>query len=462
MFRVALVRAFSQSDYKEPAEPLGIEALAAILHKNGIEFRLFDRELDSLETVARAVVEYQPSLLGISVLMGENAADATRLILKVRKKITVACVIGGLFVTTCSEEAEALFPHDCELVAGEGETALLRIISKLTGTVYPDSDRKCLLPDEWPWLYRYRLQDYLNMGAPINMRSSRGCPGRCRFCATPSMPHGLNKWQGRNVADVADEMESLCAQYTPHAFNFVDDDFGPLSRVEELTDELKKRGLRCALSLQLRAEAMCREPNLGERTRKLKENGLSRVFIGLESFDRSVLAYFNKEIEPEKSLKVFQTMRASGVAVHIGYILWHPYSTVDSIRREARLLKDAGFFTTKIVMAKLQMFPGCELRREQPREGFTMPVDDYFEIVRSITLPLYNVWLKGALDVPLRYCLAHEEPNGDAPRKVREIEREMGRLDELSFQILLDPDSTSASAVLETAEDVKKRLREIG
>lgn len=462
MFRVALVRAFSGSIYKEPAEPLGIEALAAALRQHDIECRLFDRETASLEAVASAVVEYGPSLLAVSVLMEDNAPDALRLLLKVRKSLDVPCVAGGMFVTTSCEKARAFFPGYCRLIAGEGETALLKIISELTGTAYPGMEKQHLSPDEWPWMYRPNLQDYLDMGAPINMRSSRGCPGRCRFCATPSLPYGLNKWSGRKIPDVADEMQRLCGQYQPHAFNFVDDDFGPLSRLEELVDELAKRDLRCALSLQLRADAVCREPNLARIMRKLAKGGLSRVFIGLESFDERALAYFNKKIDTAKALKAFRTMQEAGVVVHIGYILWHPLSTVDSVRHEARMLRDAGFFTTKIIMAKLQMFPGCELQREHSQGRFTMPVDSYYETVRNRAAPLYDAWLKGALDVPLRYCLARIEPDGDSHQKVLEIEKQLGRLDELSFQILLDPGSVSEAVVSKTAADVKERFYAIG
>ena len=124
MFKVALVRTFSQFNYEEPGEPLGIEALAAILRKNGIECKLFDRERDSLETVADAIIEYNPSLLGLSVLLEDNAFDALKLLFKIKRKLSVPCVVGGLFITTDFEKAKALFPSDCKLVVGEGETSL--------------------------------------------------------------------------------------------------------------------------------------------------------------------------------------------------------------------------------------------------------------------------------------------------------------------------------------------------
>ena len=465
MLRVALVRALSQSPFKEPAEPLGIEALAAVLRANGIDYRLFDRELESLDTVVNAVADYQPSLLGISILMEDNTPDALRILAKVRKRHAVVCVLGGMFITTNYDKARALFPGDCRLIAGEGETALLKLCSELSGQPYPDMERQHLEPEEWPWMVRHNLEAYLAMGAPINMKSSRGCPGRCKFCATPSLPYGLDKWRGRPVTDVADEMQALCSQYKPPVFNFVDDDFGPLSRLEQLVDELARRDLHCALSLQLRADAICRVPDLAGLMAKLRAGGLSRVFIGLESFDAEALSYFNKKMDPVKVMQAFQTIRDAGIAIHIGYILWHPLSTIDSVRREARLLMESGFFTTKIVMARLQLFPGCELRREYgDRDHTVMPVDAYCDLVTSRAEPLYNVWLKGALDVPLRYCLACVEPDGDSLEKAIQIETQLNRLDALSYQLIMDPqdDSVCEAIVLETAEDVRTRLQAIG
>ncbi|MCL2337064.1 MAG: B12-binding domain-containing radical SAM protein, partial [Firmicutes bacterium] len=323
-FRVALVRAFSRADEKELAEPLGIEALAAILRKNDIACRLFDRERDSMADIVEQIVAYNPSLLGLSVLMEDNALDAARLLLKIRQRLAVPCVIGGLFVTASYEQARAIFPKDCYLVRGEGETALLKICAAINGLTYPEMEKPYLLPEEWPWLYRYHLQDYLNLGAPINMKSSRGCPGQCRFCATPSLPDGLNRWRGRKIADVADEMEHLSKLYYPPAFNFVDDDFGPLSRVAELTEELKKRNVRCAFSLQLRAAAVYNTPNYAGIIRKLQAGGLCGVFIGVESFDAKTLAYFNKPLDPFEALRAAQSFRACGMAVNVGYLLWPP------------------------------------------------------------------------------------------------------------------------------------------
>ncbi|MDR1664045.1 MAG: radical SAM protein [Clostridiales bacterium] len=461
MFRVALVRAFSQSEYKEPAEPLGIEALAAILHKNNIPCRLFDREMESLDSAARAIVEYKPSLLGISALMEDNALDALRLLLKVRKSLDVPCVIGGMFVTTSYERAVALFPKDCQLVVGEGEAALLRICAEMTGENYPDTIKPFLSPEEWPRLYRHNLRDYLSIGAPINMKTSRGCPGRCKFCATPSLPYNLNKWCGRAITSVADEMQALCAEYTPHAFNFVDDDFGPVSRVEELAEELARRKLRCALSLQLRASAVSNTPDLFARMQKLKRNGLCRVFIGLESFDEQTLEYFNKKMDPVKALTAFQEIRGAGVAIHIGYILWHPLSTVKSVHAEAKRLYEAGFFTTKILMAKLQMFPGCALEKDR-NTVHALPLEEYYQSVKEKIAPLYDAWLVGAIDVPRQYCLSFLAPDGDAPGKVIEIENQLARLDAMSYQILFDDSSVSDGEIIKTSREVKERLHEIG
>ena len=463
-FKVALVRAFSQSDYKEPAEPLGVEALAAMLGKYGFECRVYDREMEKQDDIIADILAYRPSLVGLSVMMEDNTYDALQIIARLRPKLDgAAYVAGGLFVTTNHDKARARFPSHCQLIIGEGEVPLLRLCCELSGRQQDITQKNTLHPSEWPWLYRHELDEYIRIGAPINMRTSRGCPGQCRFCATPYMPDGLNKWQARQIADVADEMEMLCKSHHPHAYNFVDDDFGALSRVEDLTAELKNRGLRCALILQLRANTIMNDPNLYDRMKKLNAGGLCRVFIGLESFDQDTLKWFNKPLDPGKTLKAFRTIQDAGVAVHIGYILWHPMSTEESVRNEAQALWDSGFFTTKIVMGKLQLFPGCGLQLEHPEKTrISFPLEDYYNVVAQKIAPLYDAWLPGALCVPGLICLSWLEQGGKAASDVLEIEAQLARLDELSYAVLMNPDAVSDETISQTAKDVKERLHETG
>ena len=466
MFKVALVRTFSQFNYEEPGEPLGIEALAAMLRKNDIDFRLFDRERDSLETVADAIIEYSPSLLGLSVLLEDNAFDALKLLFKVRKRLSVPCVVGGLFVTTDYKKAKALFPSNCRLVVGEGETAILRICSELTGAKYPDMDKPYLPPTEWPWLHRPDLQYYLDIGAPISMKSSRGCPGRCSFCITPLLPNGLNKWFGRNISDVANEMEYLSKHYYPPAFNFIDDDFGALSRLVELTDELKQRNVRCAISLQLRANAIYNAPGYEQILPMLKERGVYFIFVGIESLNKETLEYFNKPIDPMKALKAVQAIRNCGIFVNPGYILWHPLSTIESVKNEATMLRDAGFFTAKTCISNMGLFPGCALHKEQGNRNYSTPLDSLFNTIKIANAPLYDVWLISALKLPRYYSIVHLEPDDKKKTGIINIERELERVNELSYIVLTDflndCKSVGADEIYRTSSEVKARFNELG
>ncbi|MCL2813439.1 MAG: cobalamin-dependent protein [Oscillospiraceae bacterium] len=465
MFRVSLVRTFSQSEYKEPAEPLGIEALAAYLRQHEIECRLFDREIDSFGATVDAIAGYGPALIGFSVMMEDNAGDALKMMLKIKTLLPNAVfVVGGLFVTLNFERAKALFPSYSRLVVGEGELTLLNICFELMKKPAVKSGTAYLTPNEWPWMYRPDLEKYLNIGAPINMRTSRGCRGKCRFCATPFLPENLSKWEGREIGDLADEMADLCSKYALHAFNFVDDDFGPLNRVEQLIAELEKRNLRCAFSLQLRAAEICKynSPDLCCIMKRLKNGGLSRVFIGLESFDEETLSYFNKKLNPEKTLESFKIIRRAGIAVHIGYILWHPLSTIESVKTEALRLWENGFFTTKIVMAKLQLFPGCGLVREEQNINLKKEIEEYYNAVTSKVAPLYDIWLIGAIDVPRQYSILYLEDSETAAERTSNIEKELSRLDSLTFAVLMDTNSVTDEKIKLTAEKVKERLYEFG
>lgn len=469
-FKVALVRPKSEAVFMEPAEPLGIEALGAALLAEGIDCRLFDREMERTfgDDVLGGILAYQPTLIGLSVMTADNLRDALRLLLQVRERMPdVACVVGGLYVTTNRRHAVAQFPRGCHFLTGEGEITLPRLCKALMRGESPEPDSPYPHPTEWPRMLRHRLQDYLDVGAPINMRSSRGCPGGCTFCATPTLPEPLGRWAGRDIEDVADEMQELCAVHFPHAFNFVDDTFDPVERVEQLVEALDARSLRCALSLQLRAEDLYRTPDLPARIARLRAGGLSRIFVGLESMDPETLRMFRKPLDPWRALDAFDAVRAAGVAVHIGYILWHPNSTLESVLRETAILKERGHFTVKTLMGKLMLFPGCRLHRDlretsQGEPRLSMQLDAHCERIAALIAPLYDAWLTGALDAPRQHCLAFLERGGAAGERARRIEETLTHLSDRAYDVLLSPDDADPAHIATVAREGKEALHAIG
>lgn len=402
--RIALVRPLCRGGQAEFQEPLGAEAICGYLRALGRECRVFDRQLDQRlgrDTLAE-LQDYNPRWMGFSLLTAAEAPDALQIwqLLKGRHR---RCWAGGLFITTAPEQAHALFPADTVLIRGEGESAVAALLCQ-----QQQPPASPLPPDGWAWPSRDHMQQYLRLGGVINLRSARGCPGGCAFCATPELP--VSRYAARSLRLVADEMEALAKRYPP-LFNFVDDDFGPLERVEQLATELKRRALQAAFSLELRAgELICASTAQLER---LHAAGLCRVFVGLENLDPETLRQWGKPLDAPALLQAVERCRAARIEPAVGYILWHERSTPQAVGRQMETLHQYGLLDPKTALSRLILFPGSRLYRQQGNYGPARPAAlppaaaaCYQELEQRLS-PLLRLWTRAALLLPGACCRDH-------------------------------------------------------
>jgi len=408
--RVALVRPLARGGQQEFQEPLGAEALAGYLRRLGHDCRVFDRQLDrrlGRDTLA-AVRDYDPTWVGFSLLTAAEASDALQL-WQLLKQPGRCCFAGGLYITTAWEQARALFPADAALTRGEGEAAAAAL---LAGRPLPQEP---LSPDGWARPSRDELAHYLRLGGAINVRSARGCPGRCAFCATPELPQSC--YAARSIRLVVDEMEELACCYG-RVFNFVDDDFGSLERLESLAAELARRRLKVAFSLELRAGELCRATT--QQLERLRQAGLSRVFVGLENLDSETLRRWRKPLDTQALLRAVARSRSVGLEIAVGYILWHEQSTPESVRAQMETLHAQGLLDPKTALSRLILFPGSRLYQALGNEGPARPVDllpraalAYRELEQRLS-PLLGLWTKAAALLPAACCRERLEGGGAA------------------------------------------------
>ena len=205
--RIALIR--PRCDYAEPEfqEPLGAEAVCGFLRAEGLECRVFDRLLGASAADLEA---YGPDWVGFSLLTEADLPDALRL-LQLLKRPGRRFFVGGQLIASQSERVRASFPADTALIPGEGERAVLALV---TGTERPG----LCAPDDWAFASRDDLGAYLDRGGVILLRSARGCRGACTFCTTPGRQPEERRYAARSTALVAEEMQCLIeAGFPPRA-----------------------------------------------------------------------------------------------------------------------------------------------------------------------------------------------------------------------------------------------------
>lgn len=455
-----LIRPLCEGDEPEFAEPLGIERLAGYLHEAGaarvtvMDRRLYQQERRAArmqgsfwKDVREACAYDLPSAVGLSLMTSSDVPDALRIISRVRGMWPQAQLLaGGLYVTTNPIEARKHLPSVVTLLRGEGEAALLAVVRELAGPGCVSAVREdgteipaeTLTPDEWAQAYRPHIERYAALGCAVNMQTSRGCPGRCTFCATPSMSPELRRWKPRSLTLVVDEIEAEEARLTraglPPVFNFVDDDFGPLTRVEALVDELEHRQLRVAFALEMRLVALIGQPNLTERLTRLHQAGLTRVFFGVESLNPTTLRRWHKPYDLDALPTVVTACREAGITVQAGYILWHADQTVAGAIAEVEQLARLGIYSHRAAMSRLIVFPGCALAQEGVGEWGLQALDEqsqaFYQRFCEETLGFTQEWTASAVAEP--YATAQAFLTGDA-RRVEEIRNTLRQVNHASL-----------------------------
>lgn len=456
MPHVLFIRPLFEGDELEFAEPLGIERLAGYLRERDVaevtvlDRRLYERERREglsasafWEDVRAACDDAPPDLVCFSLMTAQDVPDALRLHSRLRAWYPRARFqAGGVYVTTATDEARRRLPRDFSLVRGEGEAPLLDALAGIEGEQVGRAGEQVVHPDEWAMAYRPNVERYAALGCAVNVQTSRGCPGACTFCATPLLPHGLGRWRPRSLSLVVDELEHECRRLEksslPPVFNLVDDDFGPLSRLEELASELRKRELAIAFACEMRLAALVGQPNLAHRVRHLREAGLSRLFVGVESLNPQTLKAWRKVYDLGRLEETIAAVREAGIALQAGYILWHRRQTVEGALAEAAELRRLGLYTHQVAVSRLIVFEGCELARQGSGTGFEpmgRDAETFYEQFTQASGELRERWVKAAVAEPYLTSCAVLGRRADDLRKLHE---ELARINDLSYELLWD------------------------
>ena len=138
-----------------------------------------------------------------------------------------------------------------------------------------------------------------NEAASALIRASRGCPwNKCLFCTM----YKTLKFQPRSVNEVKKDIDKAITIYKHAKTVFIaDSDSLAMKNIDEIIRYIKQcfpDAVR--ITSYARAKTLMR---LGpERLKKIKEAGLTRVHVGLESGDKKTLEFMQKGATPEEMI----------------------------------------------------------------------------------------------------------------------------------------------------------------
>lgn len=341
--------------------PLGLGYLSSYLQRHGLE-----TELHHLAGREEPDPDVRADVIGIGFTTPQ-LPGALRIMEQLRKTNPDALfVAGGVHATACPQQM--LAAGFDTVVVGEGERALLRAArERLRGIVPCDEIRDI---DELPY------PDYDGLGIEsyrfvirgknyFSMFTSRGCPFKCSFCASPVMWKRVRK---HSVGYMKRHILHVRERYGVEAIMFQDDVFTmKRSRVEEIGGFLREIGMpyRC----------LARANNLDRETvRTLVDTGCIEVGVGIESNSQEMLDVMNKRSTVEQNRAALQNCREAGLSVKAFLLLGAPGESPVTLGETQRLLEEER--PDDVDSNVLVLYPGTEFYDHMERYDIRQEVTD--------------------------------------------------------------------------------------
>ena len=236
--------------------------------------------------------------------------------------------------------------------------------------------------------------------------TSRGCPFRCLFCLTPTVPGGVRR---HSVARVLDEIE-LVARRGSGRLWFADPNFcASPDRVVRILEGVIRRGLEVTMWIELRADMVS-----GELVPLMRRAGVERVAMGLESASSRVLERVNKAIDPGGVETAARALLAAGVDVELFSQYALPGERVDDALRTLQFVTDCGVAIRGNSNAQqLQLYFGSEISSNHRNYG-VRPLCDERPPYLAIGTDFETEWMSRAEITQVRNAWRAASSDGGA------------------------------------------------
>jgi len=381
-------------------EPLALEYVGAGVSK-AHEVRIFDQRLD--RDFFAAVESFSPQIVGITSYT-VHVNPVKKLFEQVKTwNPNVLTVVGGHHATVLPEDFHS--PHIDVIVMGEGVSAFQEVVTRFErdegfhgipgvafakdGELVKSDFPRVVDLDALPFPDRrltagYRKHYYSEWMKPLaSVRTSKGCPFRCNFCALWKLTEG--RYLKRSPEMVVEELKSIDEEYV---FFADDESLVDAARMRTLAQMIKDAGIEKRYFLYGRSDTIARNADL---MRMWRDIGLEKVFVGLEFFRDQDLKHIGKGTSVGDNQKAMETLSSLGIRPYPTLIIRPEWGREDfaELSRYCRKL-DLSFFG----FAVLTPLPGTGLYEQSKGQLITQNWDffDFIHTVLPTHLPLKDFY----------------------------------------------------------------------
>ena len=375
---------------------LSLLYVAGILERAGCEVLFIDAHAEelSLESTVEKLRAFGPDYVGytITTYLFFQTMDWIKAI---REQVDVPTIVGGVHLSIYPRETLG-YPSIDYAVTGEAERALPEMLhalvtggdlQRVAGIAYRQPNGEIMVTPKaadcdvnaapFPArhlidnsLYFSFISKYKNFSCFI---TSRGCPYKCIFCEQGSKP-----FRARSPQNVVDELELSNREFGIREFDFFDSSFTiRKDRVIAICDEIKRRKLDIVWAARTRVDCIT-----DDVLKAMRSAGCTRIYYGIESGNREILATLKKSTSIEMYHDVIRRTRENGIHTFGYFMVGNPYETEATIRQTIRLALsldlDYAQFSKVTPMPATEMYTLLlkETGRDYWREHIVNGVDD--------------------------------------------------------------------------------------
>jgi hypothetical protein len=253
------------------------------------------------------------------------------------------------------------------IVLGFGEDALKLLLESLI----KDTDLS-LVPNLCYWdegvVYtQFRASDLSKIGLPrreflktivetggiVNAETSRNChfaekKSPCTFCVRDSR---FKEKYSRSTIDRAINDLHAMTSLGVREVNYVDEEFFGFDYkfVKEFANQILLNKIKVRFLVSARVDSIVNPILFSEENYNLlsllKEAGLRRFFVGLDSASQSQLKRYHKGIDLDLIYKTFTIIQKFGLDAEIGFVLFDPLVSISELRENIKFLKKTNLWT---------------------------------------------------------------------------------------------------------------------
>ncbi len=391
-------RELARSNYMPP---LGLMSIANTLRLHGYYVEIIDLSIKnySTEDMNGIIERINPILIGFSVYT-ENVDTSFSMCKYFKKKYPhIPIVFGGphptLDTNYCLKSRYVDF-----ILKGDGEQNSLELLeairtnqklikfSDIYGLVYLDDNKHYQVGKERRNIDNLNLipminRDYISEAYEVlspTIYSSRGCPGKCIYCAAPSMSGG--KYRVRDIENVFLEtlfVHDKCGG-SIEVF-YIDDTFTAIaSRIRRFIELCDASIIKFTWRCESRVDALVKNQYLLEG---MKRCGCKRIQFGIESGNQQVLDNIQKEMKLTDALAVIDKTVKQGIPVATSFMFAHYCDTVDTMEDTLRImehLKNTYGRMVDVVYGLNTPFPGTYQYDHMKELGMEFTIKTYSQL----------------------------------------------------------------------------------